>query len=130
MILIDTDICVELLRGNQAVIKNRKNTADHVAISFITVGELYYGAEKSSKKLKNIRLIEEFLLTVNIVQSNHDIMKKFGDLKGDLTKQGKPLPDADIIIAATTLAECKKLVTGNITPFKRFDGLKTENWLK
>ena len=47
MTLMDTDVCVELLRGNKRVIEHRRKVTDEVAISFMTMGELFYGAEMS-----------------------------------------------------------------------------------
>lgn len=47
LILFDTDTCIHLLRGNQNIIKKRQKYTDQMAISFMTVAELFYGAEKS-----------------------------------------------------------------------------------
>jgi predicted nucleic acid-binding protein len=51
MILLDTDICFEILRGNEFVIEKRLSCDERVAICFMTVGELFYGAERSNYKL-------------------------------------------------------------------------------
>jgi predicted nucleic acid-binding protein len=130
MILLDTDVCVEILRGNENVVQKRKKENDSIAISFLTEGELFYGAYKSEKIENNLIQIEKFLLTVKTIQSDYDIMKIFGGLKSKLIKNNLLLPDADIIIAATSLSKCKKLVTGNINHFKRIDELKIENWIR
>ncbi|MEW6088061.1 MAG: PIN domain-containing protein [bacterium] len=129
MILLDTDVCIELLRGNRKVIENRKKTNDQIAVSFMTVAELYYGAEKSGNRDKNIGLIEEFLLTVQIIHSNIAILRKFGELKNDLKKIDNLITDADLLIASTSLVKCNTLITGNIRHFSRFEGLKAENWI-
>jgi predicted nucleic acid-binding protein len=47
-----------------------------------------------------------------------------------LARQNRLLADADILIAATCLTKCNKLITGNVKHFDRFDGLKLENWLR
>jgi predicted nucleic acid-binding protein len=130
MILLDTDVCIELLRGNKYVIKKRENEGDTIGISFLTVGELFYGAFKSNKVEHNLIQVEKFLLSVKIVQSDYDIMKIFGEMKATLTKKNILLPDADILIAATSLSKCNKLITGNTDHFKRIDELKIENWIR
>lgn len=130
MILLDTDICVELLRGNQRILETRRRTAEAVAISFMTVGELFYGAAKSANSVKNTALVEEFILSVQIIDAGAAVMKKFGLLKADLVKQGIVLSDADIMIAASSLAHCDKLITGNTVHFSRFEELKIENWIR
>lgn len=129
MILIDTDICIELLRGNKIVIDKRQNCDEQVTTSFMTVGELYYGAERSTNRLKNMNVVDEFILSIDIIDTDVEILKKFGELKANLYKNRILLPDADILIASTALARCTKLITGNIKHFNRFDNLTLENWL-
>ena len=128
MILMDTDVCVELLRGNKRVIEHRRKVADEVTISFMTMGELYYGAERSSNPSHNRELIERFLLSVTCLQSDRPIMEKFGILKAELAVRGEILPDADILIAATALTWGDSIVSGNKAHFARFNGLKVMDW--
>ena len=130
MILLDTDICIELLRGNKKIIERRKNYDGDVAICFMTVAELYYGAEISTKVNENKNLIEIFLLTIQIIQTDNEILKRFGELKARLKRSSDLLPDADIMIAATSLVKAEKLITRNIKHFSRFEELKIENWAK
>jgi len=130
VILLDTDICIELLRGNAKVIDKRQDYREKVAISFMSVAELFYGAEKSDNAGKNFRLIEEFLLTIEIIHSDLEILRKFGGLKAILGSAGNILADADIFIAATTLAKCNMLITGNVNHFKRIEELRIENWIR
>jgi predicted nucleic acid-binding protein len=130
VILLDTDICIELLRGNARVIDKRQGYKEKVAISFMSVAELFYGAEKSENAGENINLIEEFFLTIEVIHSDLEILRKFGELKAVLGSTGNILADADIFIAATTLAKCNMLITGNINHFKRIEELKIENWIR
>ena len=90
MILLDTDICVELLRGNADIIEKRRAFDEKVAVSFMSVAELYYGAEKSEYVSENTSLIEEFLLTVDIIHSDLAILRNFGGLKAILAKLPPP----------------------------------------
>lgn len=130
MILLDTDICVEILRKNEKVISSREKFNDDIGISFISVGELYYGAERSANPENNIRLIEEFLITINIIHSDIDIMIIFGKLKAYLKNNNILLPDADLLIAATTFIKAERLITGNVKHFERFPNLPIENWIE
>ncbi len=130
MILLDTDVCIEILRGNQDVIERRLETDERVAISFMTVGELYYGAEKSKKRTKNRHVIVEFLLSIDVINTDLDILKRFGEIKAGLEFKRHPLADADILIAATCLAKCDRLVTGNVKHFECIDNLTLENWIR
>jgi tRNA(fMet)-specific endonuclease VapC len=130
MILIDTDICIEILRGNKKVISKRNKYEAPISISFMTVAELFYGAENSGNIEHNNSLVEEFLLTVNIIESDFQIMKRFGIIKAELKRNNNVLPDADIIIAATTIEKCELLVTGNVDHFKRIKELNVDNWIR
>jgi len=39
------------------------------------------------------------------------------------------ITDADIMIAATCIVTCEKLITGNIRHYNRIDGLIIEDWI-
>jgi len=52
MILLDTNVLIEILKGNQNTIDKIQSFNKTLAISSITVMELYYGAP-----IKNIDLI-------------------------------------------------------------------------
>jgi len=130
MILFDTDVCVELLRGNRIIIQRRHQTADRIAVSFMTAAELYFGAYKSSNPAENRHLVEKFLITVEIHQSTLRIADKFGQIKENLQKSGQALADADIFIAATALCNNEILVSGNVQHYERIEGLRIENWTK
>lgn len=130
MILLDTDVCVELLRGNRKVIEHRERESDSIAVSFMTVAELYYGAAKSGRTAKNSTLVDEFLLTVTILQSSVSVARRYGTLKSSLQRAGLSIEDADLFIAATCLEFCDKLVTGNIRHYGRIEELRIENWLR
>lgn len=40
------------------------------------------------------------------------------------------LLDTDLLIAATSLSRCKKLITGNTRHFEKIDSLVIENWIR
>ena len=130
MILLDTDICIEILRGNKVVIEKRLRCDERVAICFMTVGELFYGAERSKYKLKNLNLVDEFILSIDIINTDFGILRKFGELKSNLYEKNIMLSDADILIASTALTKCSKLITGNVKHFNRFENLVVENWIR
>lgn len=130
MIMLDTDTCIEMLRGNEKVINKSNQYDGAISVSFMTVGELFYGASNSSNPNANNSLVEEFLLTVETIESDFNIMKRFGVIKSDLKAGNMILPDADIIIAASVLEHCDMLVTGNTRHFQRIDGLHVENWIR
>jgi len=130
VIMLDTDTCIEMLRGNRQVLNKSSQYDGMICVSFMTVGELFYGASNSSKPDANNSLVEELLLTVETIESDFNIMKRFGEIKSNLKAKNMMLPDADIIIAGSVLEYCDMLVTGNTRHFQRIDGLQVENWIR
>ena len=112
------------------VIRKRNEESDSVGISFVTVAELYYGAAKSNQIDHNNQLVAEFLLTINIIQSDIEIARTYGELKARLEKTGLPIADADLFIAATTITKYNKLITGNPRHYERITDLRIENWIR
>ena len=67
MRILDTDVCVEILRDNRRVKARRRSVKDRVVTTWITAGELYYGACKSAKPRENRELVAEFLRTLDVL---------------------------------------------------------------
>ncbi len=128
MILLDTDVCVELLKGNRRVLEHRDRYDGPVGICFMTIAELYYGAERSGQPAKNIGAIEKLMLSMEIVQTDLPILRRFGTLKASLQEEGAPVADADLLIAAAALESAEGLVTGNARHFERIAGLVLQDW--
>jgi tRNA(fMet)-specific endonuclease VapC len=130
VILLDTDTCVEVLRGNAKVKKRLSEYPGDAAISFMTMAELFYGAAHSRDPDKNGMVVEKFLLAYPVLHSEPSILRRYGELKAGLKGGKAMLPDADILIAATALEKAEALVTGNARHFNRFPDLRLENWIR
>lgn len=130
MKLLDTDVCIEILRGNPQVLEQRRATLDHVATTWITACELAYGAANSRAPEQNQILVTEFLSTVPILDFNLPSALLFGRHKARLRGLGKTVADADLMIAAMALAQGATLVTGNTRHYERFDDLRLEDWIR
>ena len=130
MKVLDTDVCIEILRGNAAVIARRATVRDEVVTTWITAAELCYGAAKSSKPDNNQRLVSEFLATLSVIGLDLQASLRFGQLKTVLERDGRRLADADLFIAAVTGAHDAVLVTGNRRHYQRIPGLPIEDWIR
>ena len=130
MKILDTDVCIELLRGNTRVIERRRRTPDAVATTWITACELAYGAAKSRAPETNQALVVAFLATLPILELDWTAAKHFGRLKADLERAGTLLADADLLIAAIALARGAGLVTGNRRHYERIPELPIEDWIR
>ena len=94
-----------------------------VAISFITVGEIYFGAGKKGWSSKTLGAFLERLKAVVVVPSDHDICREYGQLKADLQKAGIVVGDNDLWIAASALRHSIPLISNNRKHFERIPGL-------
>ena len=130
MKILDSDVCIEILRGNVEVIDKRRSVDDEVATTWITASELAYGAGKSRDPEHNTTLATEFLATLPIVGLNLPAALEFGRHKAKLERSGMRIADADLLIAAIALAHGASVVTGNRRHYERIDGLRTEDWIR
>ena len=130
MKILDSDVCIEILRGNVKVIEKRRTVDDDVATTWVTASELAYGAEKSRDPEHNTTLVTEFLATLSVVGLNLPAALEFGRRKANLERAGMRLPDADLLIAAIALTHGASLITGNRKHYERIEGLRTEDWIR
>jgi tRNA(fMet)-specific endonuclease VapC len=128
--VLDTDVCVELLRGNAAVIERRSGIDAPVATTWMTAAELYYGAERSAAPTKNRRLVARLLETLPVLETTERAARQFGAVRAVLERLGQRLGDAELIIASVCLAHDGVLVTGNLRHFGRVPGLQVETWMR
>ena len=129
MFLLDTDMVIYSLKGNEAVKQNlRAHINDSIKITVVTLMELYYGVYKSQKVTANLARLKMIERNMEIISSDEKSAEIFGMIKADLENRGIPLDDFDIIIASCALVHNLTLVTNNIKHFKRIDGLRLANW--
>ena len=130
MKILDTDVCIEILRGNNEVIAKRGAVDDEVATTWITAAELTSGAEKSRDPEYNLTLVTEFLATLPVVGLDLLAALEFGRYKAKLERAGRRVADADLLISAIALAHGASVVTGNRKHYERIEGLRTEDWIR
>src|SRR5262245_49251992 len=113
--LIDTNICIYIDKQKPPNVlkKFERIPMEKVGMSTITYGELIYGAQKSHYPHKSLSLLEELTrlipsLPISIETANH-----YGRIRSDLEKQGKPIGNNDLWIAAHALSLNLILVTNN-----------------
>lgn len=128
--LLDTDTCVELIRGrNRRVLRRlRQCRIGEVGISCITLAELQYGVCKSADPERNHIALAEFCAPLEILPFDDDAANSYGRVRRALEKVGTPIGPLDTLIAAHGLSVDAVVVTNNEREFRRVDGLSIENW--
>ncbi len=129
MILLDTNIVIHLFNGDRLITQQLNTYApQEIGISFITVGELIFGAMKSRKKADNLLKISKFCSQITVLHSNDAITSLFGELKALSTLEGKFPGDHDLWIAATAVNSQISLITKNLRHFRWIKNLRLEDW--
>ena len=124
--LLDTNIVIALFDGNAHIIE-RINQSEEVYIPVFVLGELFYGAYKSSKQIQNLKQIEDFQNQLEILECDKLTAKYYGEIKNDLRKKGKPIPENDIWISALA-AQHQLIVITRDKHFENVEIIKTDKW--
>jgi tRNA(fMet)-specific endonuclease VapC len=128
-LLIDTDILIYSIKGNEAIRKGfERNESLPKAIAVITYGELLHGAKKSRNPEKNLAVVYRIAEIFPIVAVSRAIIETFADLKASLETEGDIIPDLDLLIASTAMTLNYTLISNNTKHFGRIKDLKLDNW--
>jgi len=127
--LLDTDTCVYALKQNPAVLKHLlAQSREDIAVSVITEAELRTGATKSTSAARTLRLVENFLRPVGIVEFTSNDAAAYAQVRAKLERAGTPIGPLDTLIAAQAVARKLVLVSNNEREFSRVASLRIENW--
>lgn len=119
MLLFDTDVLVDYLRGQpQAIALLESSAAETLAVSAITVAELHAGARDDEKAA-----LADFLRVFTLVTVDENMARRGGELRRQYrASHGTGLADA--LIAASALGLGARLLTLNVRHYPMFPGLK------
>jgi tRNA(fMet)-specific endonuclease VapC len=128
--LLDTNIVIYVVKRRPLEVLAKFNeNAGRMAISAITLSELYHGAEKSTKVSQNLEVIEEFASLLDVLPYTAKASQHYGAIRSELEKAGQPIGVNDLHIAAHARSEGLVVVTNNMSEFSRVPALMTENWV-
>jgi len=127
--LLDTSMCVFALRGHAgtAVRLGRVAGAD-IAVSVITVAELWVGVRKSREAEVRGMALAAFLAPFPVLPFDARAADHYVETRCALEAAGQPIGERDLIIAATALSHGLTVATNNIREFGRVPGLRVEDW--
>ncbi len=128
--LLDTNICIYLIKKRPLCVLEKLNAIPFgtVAISSITIAELYFGIEKSQYPAKNHETLQKFLYPLEILTFDESAAACYGKIRSVLEKQGTPIGPLDLMIAAHAKSMALTLVSNNTKEFARVPDLLLENW--
>ena len=124
--LLDTNIVIAIFAGDRAVLDPLAQSND-IFLPTIVLGELYYGARKSTLIDANICRIDELAASSALLGCDIDTARHYGTIKNDLRAKGRPIPENDIWIAAVAQQHGLTLVSRD-KHFNEVDGLSLQVW--
>jgi tRNA(fMet)-specific endonuclease VapC len=129
--MLDTDTCIAIIKRQPegALKKLRGKSIGQVGISTITLGELTFGAEKSTRSEQAKAALSEFILPLEVAPFEPDAASVYGRVRGSLERQGTPIGPLDTLIGSHAMSLDVVLVTHNIREFSRIEGLRIEDWI-
>jgi tRNA(fMet)-specific endonuclease VapC len=93
----------------------------------ISLGELIFGALKSSRPNENRENLRERLLEFRLIAPDRSTAEIYGEVSLKLRRKGRPIPDNDIWIASIALQHDLSFLTRD-SHFREVDGLNLLEW--
>ena len=123
--LLDTDAIIHILAGKaQAVTLFKQVQVTDIAISIVTVGEIYEGAFSYAHPQAHLNSFRQFLAQFSLLTLNDPIMERFAEIRSLLRRQGKLIADFDLLLGATALHHNLTVLTYNTRHFSRIPELR------
>ena len=129
--MLDTNIISYLIKNRdfKLIDKFDEMSKEHViAVSSITVAELFYGVKKKNSHKLEVAVIE-LIYPLDKLAFDDNAALAYGDIRVQLEASGSVIGAHDMFIAAHAKSVDAVLVTNNTREFQRVDGLMLEDWV-
>jgi tRNA(fMet)-specific endonuclease VapC len=131
MYMLDTNTCIYVLKERSQRLRHRFKVTPALCISAVTYAELCFGIENSPAAVRGARWeqLAAFTRLLLIEPLEEEVARHYGRLRASLRRQGLPIGNNDLFIAAHALSLGAVLVTNNEREFSRVPDLTVEDWL-
>lgn len=116
--LMDTNVIVRILNGDRELVKELSKY-NNLCSCTIVLGELLYGAAKSTRTEENKKKAKDFCSYFKLLRVDEDVSEVYGNIKKELLAHGKVMPENDMWIGATAIANNMTVITQD----KHFDNI-------
>ena len=124
-VVVDTNIISYIMKETkEAALYMPHVQGKSLWIAFITVGELYYGAENDKWGDRKRQQLETTLRNFRVIPYDYEIARCYGRLVVERKRNGRPIDPNDAWIAACTVRHGVPLITHNAKDFDGISGLK------
>ncbi len=126
--LVDTDCIIDHFNRVERVSARLEELhGTGLAISIISLAELWEGVLFSKDPRRSQAMLVEFLSTTSVLGLDAETCKTFGQIRGTLRARGRLIGDFEMLIAATALQHNLTLLSNNRKHFAQIDGLRLES---
>ena len=108
--LMDTNVIVRVLNGDRELI-NELSKISSLCTCTVVLGELMYGDAKSAHVVQNKQNAKSFCSRYPLLGVSNIVAEFYGEIKKDLLSHGNVMPENDMWIAATALANDMTVIT-------------------
>lgn len=123
---VDTNAVIDFLMGVDAV-HQRITAMDRLFLPVIVLGELCHGAFTSNRPTDEFKKIEEVEAITALLTCDRATSAVYGQLKYQLRRKGRPIPENDLWIAALCLQHGLTLITRD-AHFDHIEELSVVSW--
>ncbi len=124
--IVDTDWVIHYLNGHSQIISVLQGLLhEGLALSLISLAELYEGLYGSTDPEGSERSLDDFLRAVTVIVGlDQETCRQFGRERARLRAANRMIGDFDLLIGCTALRHHLTLLTNNRRHFEALDGLE------
>ena len=108
--LMDTNVIVRVLNGDRELI-NELSKISALCTCTAVLGEFMYSVTKSAHVVQNKQNVKSFCSRYPLLGVSNIVAEFYGEIKKDLLSHGNVMPENDMWIAATALANDMTVIT-------------------
>ncbi len=124
-VALDTNIVIRHIQGDETIIQHTRKILPVLPLPVLA--ELKYAARNSARQTANQRIIEELLNSTEVLPLTPATTEWYAEIRWQLKKLGKPIPENDLWIAASCLEHGLPLATRD-AHFEAIKKLEILNW--
>lgn len=124
-LLLDTDACIEIIRGNTGPMDPHPDAG--FLVSWISGFEILSGL-KGKRSTKKEKRAHAFLKAANVLEFGEEAATRASEVRIFLEKNGMKIGAYDTLLAGHALSLDIPLLTGNLIEFERVPGLRVISW--
>ena len=129
--MLDADTCGFILRRSSPTLLDRIQAVplQQQTVSVITLAELLYGVQVSSRKKANRAAVDALVRHLTLMDWPREAAEHYAEIRADLKRKGRLIGSNDLLIGAHARSLGAVVVTNNVKDFGRVKGLEVQNWM-